>query len=37
VAEQRHGQRAIWLMNGTTWTGERFLPTIPTNWSIQNR
>jgi glucose/arabinose dehydrogenase len=28
------GQRAIWLMNGTTWVAERFLPNIPTQWHI---
>jgi hypothetical protein len=28
------GQRAVWLMNGTAWAGERFLPTIPTQWQI---
>jgi hypothetical protein len=28
------GQRAIWLMNGTDWVGERFLPTVPTEWQI---
>ena len=28
------GQRAVWLMNGTEWVGERFLPTMPTEWQI---
>jgi hypothetical protein len=28
------GQRAIWLMNGTTWAGERFLPTVAVQWQI---
>jgi hypothetical protein len=28
------GQRAIWLMNGTTWAGERFLPTVGLEWQI---
>jgi hypothetical protein len=28
------GRRAIWLMNGTTRVGERFLPTIPLEWQI---
>ena len=28
------GQRAIWLMNGASYTGEQFLPTIATQWHI---
>ena len=28
------GQRAIWLMDGSTWMGERFLPTISMDWRI---
>jgi hypothetical protein len=28
------GVRAIWLMNGTTWVGERFLPTVAPEWRI---
>jgi hypothetical protein len=28
------GQRAVWVMDGTTWVSERFLPTIPTEWQI---
>jgi hypothetical protein len=28
------GQRAIWLMNGTQYAGERFLPTVPLEWQI---
>jgi hypothetical protein len=31
------GRRAIWLMEGTTWVGERFLPTIRPEWEIRNR
>jgi hypothetical protein len=29
-----NGQRAIWFMNGTTFAGEHFLPTVATAWSI---
>jgi predicted outer membrane repeat protein len=28
------GQRTIWEMTGTQWTGERWLPVIPTEWEI---
>lgn len=28
------GQRAIWWMDGSTYLGEFFLPTIPTEWQI---
>jgi hypothetical protein len=28
------GNRAIWLMNGTSYAGERFLPSVPTQWQI---
>jgi hypothetical protein len=28
------GQRAIWIMDGSTWVGERFLPTATTDWHI---
>jgi hypothetical protein len=28
------GERAIWLMNGTTMAGERWLPAVPTEWHI---
>lgn len=28
------GQRAIWLMNGSSMTGERFLPTVAVAWEI---
>jgi hypothetical protein len=31
------GQRAIWLMDQTTWVGERFLPVIPIAWDMRNR
>ena len=30
----RTGERAIWLMDGTSMVGERFLPTIATDWEI---
>jgi hypothetical protein len=28
------GERAIWMMNGSAWGGERFLPTVSTQWYI---
>jgi hypothetical protein len=28
------GARAVWVMNGSTWVGERFLPPVPTEWQI---
>ena len=28
------GQRAIWVMDGANWVGERWLPTISTDWRI---